>query len=214
MLYLREPMIPGVSLRGGAIMAAIAGAAARAVPAARRSRPSAQPTGLLVQMFFLGAGFMLVETKAVVHMALLFGGTWIVNSVVIFAVLVMILVANLFVRDRASRGGWRVYYAGAARRRSSSARWCRWTRSWAWIARRKSRRHQLLAFTPIFFAGVIFAVVVHDGGRARSRLRRQHRRRDVRRPRRIQLDAARLPVSAVRRGRALHHLDRRLSESR
>ena len=48
-------------------------------------------------MFFLGAGFMLVETKAVVHMALLFGGTWIVNSVVIFAVLVMILVANLFV---------------------------------------------------------------------------------------------------------------------
>lgn len=35
-LYLREPMIPGVSL---------------------------------------------VETKAVVHMALLFGGTWIVNSV-------------------------------------------------------------------------------------------------------------------------------------
>ena len=48
-------------------------------------------------MFFLGAGFMLVETKAVVHMALLFGGTWIVNSVVFFAVLVMILVGNLFV---------------------------------------------------------------------------------------------------------------------
>ncbi len=48
-------------------------------------------------MFLLGAGFMLVETKAVVHMALLFGGTWIVNSVVFCAVLVMILAANLFV---------------------------------------------------------------------------------------------------------------------
>ena len=48
-------------------------------------------------MFFLGAGFMLVETKAVVHMALLFGSTWMVNSVVFFAVLVMILLANLFV---------------------------------------------------------------------------------------------------------------------
>src|SRR5262249_226246 len=32
------------------------------------------------QMFFLGAGFMLLETKGVVHMALLFGSTWIVNS--------------------------------------------------------------------------------------------------------------------------------------
>src|SRR6185436_19206185 len=66
---------------------------------------------LLVQMFFLGAGFMLVETKAVVQMALLFGGTWIVNSVVIFAVLVMILIANLFVAiARPQRLA--VYYAG------------------------------------------------------------------------------------------------------
>ena len=48
-------------------------------------------------MFFLGAGFMLLETKGVVHMALLFGSTWIVNSVVFFAILVMILLANLFV---------------------------------------------------------------------------------------------------------------------
>ena len=48
-------------------------------------------------MFFLGAGFMLIETKAVVQMALLFGGTWIVNSIVFCAVLAMILVANLFV---------------------------------------------------------------------------------------------------------------------
>ena len=58
-------------------------------------------------MFFLGAGFMLVETKAVVHMALLFGGTWIVNSVVIFAVLVMILAGQLVRRGRETRRGWR-----------------------------------------------------------------------------------------------------------
>jgi hypothetical protein len=49
------------------------------------------------QMFFLGAGFMLLETKGVVHMALLFGSTWTVNSVVFAAILVMILAANLFV---------------------------------------------------------------------------------------------------------------------
>jgi len=48
-------------------------------------------------MFFLGAGFMLLETKGVVHLALLFGSTWIVNSIVFFAILVMILLANLYV---------------------------------------------------------------------------------------------------------------------
>ena len=40
---------------------------------------------------------MLLETKGVVHMALLFGSTWVVNSVVFFAILVMILLSNLFV---------------------------------------------------------------------------------------------------------------------
>ena len=39
-------------------------------------------------MFFLGAGFMLLETKSVVHMTLLFGSTWLVNSIVFFAILV------------------------------------------------------------------------------------------------------------------------------
>ena len=56
----------------------------------RTDRPSGQ-------MFFLGAGFMLLESKGVVHMALLFGSTWVVNSVVFFAILVMIFFANLYV---------------------------------------------------------------------------------------------------------------------
>ena len=49
------------------------------------------------RMFFLGAAFMLLETKAIVQMALLFGSTWLVNSAVFFTVLVLILVANLYV---------------------------------------------------------------------------------------------------------------------
>jgi hypothetical protein len=39
---------------------------------------------------------MLVETKAVVQMALLFGGTWTVNTAVFAAILVMSLAGNLF----------------------------------------------------------------------------------------------------------------------
>ena len=41
------------------------------------------------RMFFLGAAFMLLETRAVVQMALLFGSTWLVNSAVFFTVLVL-----------------------------------------------------------------------------------------------------------------------------
>ncbi len=47
-------------------------------------------------MFFLGAGFMLLETKGVVHLALLFGSTWVVNSIVFFAILVVILAEVTF----------------------------------------------------------------------------------------------------------------------
>lgn len=46
-------------------------------------------------MFFLGAAFMLIETKSVTQMGLLLGTTWLVNSAVIAAVLLMILLANL-----------------------------------------------------------------------------------------------------------------------
>jgi SAM-dependent methyltransferase len=46
-------------------------------------------------MFFLGAAFMLVEVKSVSQIGLLAGTTWLVNAVVIGAILLMILLANL-----------------------------------------------------------------------------------------------------------------------
>ena len=67
-------------------------------------------TPLNVQLFFLGAGFMLVETKAVVTMALLFGSTWVVNSVVFLAVLVMILLANLWTLRCKQTRFWPYYF--------------------------------------------------------------------------------------------------------
>ncbi len=47
-----------------------------------------------LHLFFLGAGFMLLETKGVTELSLLFGSTWIVNAVVIAAFLCMGLLAN------------------------------------------------------------------------------------------------------------------------
>jgi hypothetical protein len=48
-------------------------------------------------MFLLGAGFMLLETKVLAKVALLTGATWVVNTYVISAVLIMILLANVAV---------------------------------------------------------------------------------------------------------------------
>lgn len=157
MLYLREPIIPGLSQRGAAIMGTIA--LLLLAPFLRRSAAAAgasDSTGALVQMFFLGAGFMLVETKAVVHMALLFGGTWIVNSVVFFAVLVMILLANLFVfAVKPQRLG--PYYAGLFLSLTVSAL----VPMEYFLGMDRSVQiagASALAFVPILFAGVIFAV--------------------------------------------------------
>ncbi|HUW94217.1 MAG TPA: spermidine synthase, partial [Anaerolineae bacterium] len=51
-----------------------------------------------LHFFFLGCAFFLIETKSITETALLFGSTWIVNSIVISAILIMILGANMFVR--------------------------------------------------------------------------------------------------------------------
>jgi hypothetical protein len=49
------------------------------------------------QFFFLGAGFMLLETKSIIQFALLWGSTWVVASLAIAAVLCMALVSNFIV---------------------------------------------------------------------------------------------------------------------
>ena len=50
--------------------------------------------------FFLGAGFMLVETKCITEFAKIFGTTWLVNAIVISAILIMAFIANLIIMKR------------------------------------------------------------------------------------------------------------------
>ena len=49
------------------------------------------------EFFFLGAGFMLLETKAIIQFALLWGSTWVVASLAIAAVLGMALLSTYIV---------------------------------------------------------------------------------------------------------------------
>jgi len=44
--------------------------------------------------FFLGAGFMLLETKSIIQFALLWGSTWVVASLAILSVLTMAMIAT------------------------------------------------------------------------------------------------------------------------
>jgi spermidine synthase len=65
--------------------------------------------------FFLGAGFMLVETKGITELALAFGNTWEVVSAVIAGILVMAFLANwLIMRVGAPHPGVSYGLLGAA----------------------------------------------------------------------------------------------------
>jgi SAM-dependent methyltransferase len=155
-LYLREPRIPALNLRGMAIVAILSLVILVAFAPVRQVRPNGR-------MFFLGAGFMLLETKGVVHMGLLFGATWMVNSIVFFAILTLILSSNLYVLAVRPRRLWPYYVLlllalgmnvavpidgflalpGAIKVVASCA----------------------VVFLPVFFAGVIFATAFRSSER-------------------------------------------------
>jgi hypothetical protein len=112
------------------------------------------------RMFFLGAAFMLVETKAVVQMALLFGSTWLVNSAVFFTVLVLILLANLYVLKIPS-ARLALHYAAlliflAATVLVPFDAFLSGGTVWRYVL------PCVLALGPMFFAGVIFARLFRD----------------------------------------------------
>lgn len=50
-----------------------------------------------LHFFFLGAGFMLLQTRSVTQMGLLFGTTWNVNTLVFASILLAIFIANFMV---------------------------------------------------------------------------------------------------------------------
>lgn len=64
----------------------------------RRALPDFRQFNL--HFFFMGAAFFLLETKSIAELALLLGSTWVVNAIVIAAILLMIVLANILVERR------------------------------------------------------------------------------------------------------------------
>ena len=86
-LYLRSGAIPPLYLVTLALIVLAGLLAVRVVAGPlRRMRPYAD-------LFLLGSGFLLLETKSVTTFALLFGTTWVVNAIVFAGVLVAVLAA-------------------------------------------------------------------------------------------------------------------------
>ncbi|GAA2906775.1 hypothetical protein GCM10020220_115050 [Nonomuraea rubra] len=86
-LYLKEGTIPPIYVITLGLILIVSLLAVRVVAGPyRRMRPYAD-------LFLLGVGFMLLETKSVTGFALLFGTTWVVNAIVFAGVLVAVLAA-------------------------------------------------------------------------------------------------------------------------
>jgi SAM-dependent methyltransferase len=83
--YLRDRGIPGMYLLTIGLILAASLVLVRAIGG---------PFGAMrsyVDLFFMGAAFLLLETKSVVQFALLFGTTWFVNALVFAGVLLSVL---------------------------------------------------------------------------------------------------------------------------
>src|SRR5262249_47259903 len=100
------------------------------------------------------------ETKGVVHLALLFGSTWMVNSIVFFAILVMILLSNLYVLIVQPKRTWPYYGLLIASLLINTA--VPMTVFLALPGASKVLVSCALIFVPVFFAGVIFATAFRD----------------------------------------------------
>ncbi|MAT68995.1 MAG: hypothetical protein CMJ58_05670 [Planctomycetaceae bacterium] len=148
-LYLQEPTIAAVYWK---LFAAVAGLIVVALVLLRLTTPA---TGWHANFLLLGAGFTLLESAAIVRLALWFGSTWVVNAVVFTAALGTIFLANLAVmKNRAPslRAAWLGLFAALAVNYLFPLQ-----ALFAYPAAVRTIAAALLAGTPVFFAAVCFS---------------------------------------------------------
>jgi SAM-dependent methyltransferase len=118
--------------------------------------------GGYLDLFFMGAAFLLLETKNVVQFALLFGTTWFVNALVFGGILLTVLMAvELARRIRVRRVG--LLWAGLAA--SLFVAWIVPVHSLLSLdVVARFLAATALAFAPVFLANLIFAERFRDVG--------------------------------------------------
>ena len=112
-----------------------------------------------LHFFFLGAGFLLLETKSITALSLYFGTTWFVSMVVIVGVLLMVFLANM-VAARLGRVSLLLYLPFLASIVFLYVFPAQTVLAWPFVGR------LLYSITiiplPIFFAGLIFSTTFRE----------------------------------------------------
>jgi SAM-dependent methyltransferase len=129
----------------------------------RKENTGGQSDALVKGAFFcMGLAFLLLETKSVVQFSLLFGTTWLNNSLVFLAVLVFVLLANhlanWFPRP------WMLYAAGVLLSGLCVLQLVYPLGNLLAIQQVSLRFAvaALMTFSPIFFANLIFSMTLRD----------------------------------------------------
>lgn len=163
-LYLKERGIPSFYAKAMVGVALFIFLIALLVHRVSRSRQRPGESGVAVKLAFLfmGTAFLLLETKSVIQFSLLFGTTWLNNSLVFLAVLVFVLAANWCATMlKGSRILWIMYFVLMV---------CCATALFYPLGRLLAVQSvamrfvvaSLLTFSPIFFANVIFSITFRD----------------------------------------------------
>ena len=144
--YQHEPGIPATVLVISVVLAAMCWLAIRKTGTSVRS--------MRWHYFFLGAGFLLLEVQIISKMALLFGTTWVVNSIVISGLLLVIVASNVLV-DKVPKIPFGLAYAGifASIALSYSIPLQQFFFPSVWL---KGLVATAVLCLPVFFAGIIF----------------------------------------------------------
>jgi hypothetical protein len=122
---------------------------------------SERPRFSHLSFFFLGVGFMLVETKGITEMGLTFGNTWQVIGIVIASILVMAFLANCAVLWLRIQRPWIPYLLLLA---SLAAGWSV-AGSGGFSSTALGRLETVAALTgPLFFSGIVFSTLLSTRG--------------------------------------------------
>ena len=159
-LYIRSPQIPAHYLLAlGALLLASLLAVGGALRVSRLSARRLSP-----HFFALGAAFLLLETRSITVFGLLFGTTWYVNALVIAGILLSVLAAigvNALLRPRSALP----FYVGLAVALAANVAMPPTTL----LIEPASLRYVLataLAFSPVFFANLVFTHAFRDAADA------------------------------------------------
>jgi len=154
-LYMRAPELPRHYLAALAVVLVVSAIAVFAALGTSLITGTAGTARWSWHFFFLGAGFMLLETKSIVQFALLWGSTWSSASLAIASVLLMALASTLVVSRVDIRRPWAVAsvlfgllalnYVLPIGRISFESRAV------------ESAFYGLLVFSPVFCAGLLFS---------------------------------------------------------